>query len=228
MQRTSLLRVLPLLLVFGGFIGCSKDDSTVDPGTTTTTHPGVGSSYRYHDYSVDSLGAPIEGSDGDDTVNVVMANGSYGGKSGVTTFVDMATGDSTFITYDASGDLFKGETNDDGTLTWLRMPFATSQTVDSTLEGGDDTTHYVQNYKATSLGSADVTVGSAKLSARKVRIQYSLVVTGNDTMQTTGQADYYYIPSIGYFGKIDSQFDEQGIFGFSFHTVNDLTGYTLK
>ncbi len=198
------------------------------PGFTTTM-PGLGSTFVEHIYATDSLGNKIDGTDNDNITSVAFINSTYGGVSGVTALRRSPGGDTVFLRYDHTGDIFYASSNIlgiDGMPVWLRIPAGTRISRSGTLISSTD---YTYTYTATYEGRESFMVGTSTLDGVKIKVKTIGARTGANMRTVTTEIDYLYIPSIGWFGKesdLITRVDQDGtsVIG----TVSALTSYVLR
>lgn len=181
---------LSLILLVALLVGEGCKSSTTDPGTNTAiVAPKAGSFFVYDSYYIDTLGNKITNdpaiAEEFDTSTVVSSGIAFQGRNNTSNFRTNSGSllYSTFVNYDASGDISgwsESRVNDPFVLHggWVTIPMASKGStsfiyLDSTAKRAGKPDQYGHAIETiTYLGDEDVQVGSETLHCEKFSDEY--------------------------------------------------------
>lgn len=211
--------------------GCSEDGA----GPQGTLPPKTGSYWTFDRWSLDSNRQEQDKSLMTATVGETEA--SFGIESGLLRIDEVLDPNSfaIYLRYEPNGDLRVfhpfyyprfitlpvGSKSDSVPLPLIDTSFT------------EQGTYYAQRMEGAAkyVGSEELEVAGRKLATEHVVLNVSSTGTvGSFTANLTGVMDFWYAPSIGYFAKIETWFDEDPLFGVSFDRGERrvLTTWSLK
>ena len=228
------------------FLGGCKSNSTDNNPSNAISSARTGSTFIYHNYYIDTLGAKITNdpntAESIDTVTVLATGISYQGKTNVTNFYNSGPDKgSYFLNYEASGDIsLYGEPRVSGVFTlhggWVTLPLAglsssTFVLADTVVkENGKPDHRRYETETDTYIGNDNISVGQETLECIKIQsISVRDDTQGNFGSHNSDTTIIRIAKKTGYIAEIEPSTKVISLKnGYSARRMSVLLSYVLK
>ncbi|MFN4986258.1 MAG: hypothetical protein ACK45E_03115 [Ignavibacteria bacterium] len=192
-----------LSLAVALIVSSCSDSSSPDSTPVSYKVPGTGSTFTYNTYDTDEQGTRKPGSERERIESVIASNITFEGESGIWV---VQGADTAYYRIDQYNDVqmrVGGMQDAFFNTAWIRLPYSSG--VPSSTFVSDKTTKFgvvyqtIKTITAERMTQQSFPINGAAVNAYEFKIVYSIVVKGNESIETDVQAVTYvwFAPSLG-------------------------------
>lgn len=197
------MKHLLLTLAVALLVSSCSDTTSPEPTPVSYKIPGTGSTYTYNTYEVDEQGTKKPGPEKEHVETVIATNAVVDNSAGVWV---VQGADTAYFRIDQFNDVqlrVGGMQDAFFNTAWIRLPYSSG--VPSSVFFNDKTTdngvvyQIAKTITAERMTQQSFTVNGASVTAYEFRISYSIVVKGNESIESDQRAVTYvwFAPSLG-------------------------------